>query len=49
VGVTERENDGIDFKVKLEELNEHLETLNVEARDLESRIADNVARLLEAR
>jgi len=47
VGVTAREEDGFDFKVRLEELNEELEMLNAEARDLETRIADNVVQLLE--
>jgi type I restriction enzyme M protein len=48
VGVTEREDDGVDFKEKLGELNEQLETLNAEARELETRIAKNAARLLDA-
>lgn len=47
VGVTERPIDDFDFKEKLEELNEELEVLNVEAHELEERIAANVARLLE--
>src|SRR5947207_5313484 len=47
VGVTERPVDDFDFKEKLEELNEELEVLNVEAHELEERIAANVARLLE--
>jgi type I restriction enzyme M protein len=36
-----------DFKERLESKNEELETLNVEARDLEQTIARNVAELLE--
>ncbi|MBU4077667.1 MAG: type I restriction-modification system subunit M, partial [Euryarchaeota archaeon] len=48
VGVAEREADDFDFKERLEELNEELETLNVEARELEGRIAENVEKLLEA-
>jgi type I restriction enzyme M protein len=48
VGVAEREADDFDFKERLEELNEELETLNIEARELEGRIAGNVERLLEA-
>jgi len=48
VGVTEREADDFDFKERLEELNEELEILNVEARELEGRIAQNVEKLLEA-
>jgi type I restriction enzyme M protein len=47
VGVTERPIDDFDFKEKLEELNEELEVLNVEAHELEERIATNVAMLLE--
>jgi type I restriction enzyme M protein len=47
VGVTERAADDFDFKEKLEELNEELEVLNFEARELEERIADNVVKLLE--
>ncbi|MBA4313263.1 MAG: hypothetical protein C0417_11615, partial [Chlorobiaceae bacterium] len=47
VGVTERAADDFDFKEKLEELNEELEVLNVEAREFEERIATNVIKLLE--
>jgi len=47
VGVAERAADDFEFAVRLEELNEELETLNVEARELEDRIAENVALLLE--
>jgi len=46
VGVAERAADDFDFKEKLEELNEELEALNVEARELEGRISENVAKLL---
>lgn len=48
VGVGERPADDFDFAEKLEELNEELETLNAEARELEERIAGNVVKLLEA-
>jgi type I restriction enzyme M protein len=37
-----------DFKEKLEALNEELETLNAQARELEQTIARNVAEVLEA-
>ncbi len=37
-----------DFKVQLETLNEELETLNAQARELEETIARNVAEILEA-
>jgi len=47
VGVAERAVDDFDFKVKLEELNEELEVLNVKARELEERISENLAILLE--
>jgi type I restriction enzyme M protein len=47
VGVTAREEEEFDFKERLEEQNEELETLNAEARELEERIAENVSRLLE--
>jgi len=47
VGVADRAEDDFDFKERLEELNEELETLNAEARELEERIAENVGKLLE--
>ncbi len=47
VGVTARVEDDFDFRERLEELNEELETLNIEARELEERIAENVVKLLE--
>jgi type I restriction enzyme M protein len=47
VGVTEKNNDGVDFSARLEELNEELVVLNAEARELEERIAQNVIDLLE--
>lgn len=47
VGVAAREEEDFDFKLRLEEQNEELETLNAEARELEERIAENVAKLLE--
>jgi type I restriction enzyme M protein len=47
VGVTERAADAFVFAERLEELNEELEVLNVEARELEERIGDNVSRLIE--
>ena len=47
VGVAEKEEEGIDFYERLEELNEELEKLNAEAKDMEERIAENVAKLLE--
>jgi type I restriction enzyme M protein len=47
VGVADRPADDFDFKERLEELNEELERLNLESRELEERIAANVAMLLE--
>jgi type I restriction enzyme M protein len=47
VGVADRPADDFDFAERLEELNEELETLNAEARELEERVADNVEQLLE--
>ena len=47
IGVAEGEADDFDFKERLEELNEELEVLKVEARELEEQIAANTARLLE--
>jgi type I restriction enzyme M protein len=41
------EVEGFDFAARLEELNEELEILNVEARGLEERIAENVVMLWE--
>jgi len=48
VGVADLAEDDFDFKERLEEQNEELETLNAEARELEERIAENVVKLLEA-
>jgi type I restriction enzyme M protein len=47
VGVIAREEEDFDFKERLEEMNEELETLNAEALELEERIAENVVKLLE--
>jgi len=47
VGVAAREADDFVFAERLEKLNEELEILNAEARELEERIAENVMRLLE--
>jgi type I restriction enzyme M protein len=46
VGVSQAKDDDSDFYAKLEELNEELEQLNVEAQRLEQIIANNVAELL---
>lgn len=47
VGVTERAADDFEFAVRLEELNEELETLNAEARQLEERISGVVSSMLQ--
>lgn len=47
VGVAEKKAEDFVFAERLEELNEELEVLNVEARELEEQIAANVAKLLE--
>jgi len=47
VGVADREEDDFDFRERLEGLNEELELLNAEARDLEERISESVVKLLE--
>ena len=46
--MVERHADDFDFKEKLEELNEELEVLNAEARELEERNGEKVAKLLES-
>ena len=47
VGVAEGEADDFDFKERLGELSEELETLNVEAREFEERISSNIQKVLE--
>ena len=46
VGVKSDADDGIDFAVRLEELNEELKVLNSKARELEERIVGNVRELV---
>lgn len=48
VGAAERGADDVGFAERLEELSEELEVLNAEARELEGRIAGNVATLIES-
>ena len=48
VGVAAGAADDVDFMVRLEELNEELEKLNTEAHELEEKIGENVAKLLES-
>jgi type I restriction enzyme M protein len=47
VGVAEREDDGVDFKVRLEGLHEEFEKLTVDARYLEENIIENIFNLLK--
>jgi type I restriction enzyme M protein len=47
VGVAEREADGFEFFERLEELNEELELLNGEARELELLLAANIERIFD--
>jgi type I restriction enzyme M protein len=46
VGVALAEDDGTDFRVRLQELSEELELLNAQAAALQKRIAENVAEML---
>ena len=46
VGVAPGEAENVDFRDRLEELQEELERLNTEAASLQSRVAQNVAELL---
>jgi type I restriction enzyme M protein len=48
VGAAERVADDFEFAVRLEELNEELESLKREARALEVQVAENVQKLLES-
>ncbi len=47
VGVAAQETEDFDFTTRFSELNEELEILNTEAHQLEERIAENVAKILE--
>lgn len=49
VGVVQKNNDDFDFIERLEELNEELEQLNMEASNLEDKIRNNISELLDAR
>lgn len=49
VGVVEEEQDEFDFKERLEELNEEMEVLNAEAKELEERISENITKILEVK
>jgi type I restriction enzyme M protein len=47
VGVADEEDDGVDFHEKLTELNEELEGLKREAKELEDHISKNISELLK--
>ena len=47
VGVDEQTTDDFDFTERFTQLNEELAVLNAEAHQLEERIAENVAKILE--
>ncbi|HII92839.1 MAG TPA: SAM-dependent DNA methyltransferase, partial [Methanosarcina sp.] len=47
VGVAETVEEDFDFTERLQELNEELEGLNLEARELEEQISENLYILLE--
>ncbi len=47
VGIAEGHHDDFDFTAFLEEMNEELEILNNEAKQLEARISENISILLE--
>lgn len=49
VGVVNDADDRFDFKERFEELNEELEVLNTEAKELEEQISENVTKILEAK
>jgi len=46
VGIAKFDDDGGDFHIRLEELNEELETLNSEAREFEDRITNSIMQIL---
>jgi len=49
VGVAEWDDDGIDFKIRLQELNEELEILNSGAKELVEQIGTNLSKLMDGR
>ena len=49
VGVTEKPEDDFDFYERLEEMNEELEQLNIQARKLEEKISENLSKVMETR
>ena len=49
VGAAKREDDGVDFVVRFEELNEELVQLNIKVASLEQQVVDNARLVLEAK
>jgi len=49
IGIKKEEDDGIDFKEKISELNLELEKLNVESHKLEEKISHNIKNILRNR
>lgn len=47
VGVTEKEEDKVDFKEKIEDLNSEFEKLTQEAHELEGKIGENIKTILK--
>ena len=45
--LVEKEEEGVDFYERLEELNEELEQLNLEAKEPEDRIAENIEKIID--
>jgi hypothetical protein len=46
VGVADRKEDDIDFEVRLGELYEELEKLNLESSEIEKNISENIQSIL---
>jgi type I restriction enzyme M protein len=47
IGIAERDADGVNFLDRLEELNEELESLNVQSKELEHSVSDSVGKILQ--
>ena len=46
VGVADEKDDGVDFHERLTDLNDELNSLNAESKDLESQISENLNKIL---
>ena len=49
VGIAAKEGEDFDFYERLEELNEELQQLNLEAKELEDMISHNIIQIMEAK